>query len=113
MLIFVCSVVWVVLSVYTGKNTKKPVDQSTGFSMATVDNNDTVSYGCIMVALELQPYERKMQPSKKSSTNWNISNSLIVPVIIQIVPMLQPALMRSLLYNTHFHNVRTYPFFVV
>jgi len=33
--------------------------------LVTVDNNDTVSYGCIMVALELQPYERKMQPSKK------------------------------------------------
>ena len=33
--------------------------------LATVDNNDTDSYGCIMVALELQPYERKMQPSKK------------------------------------------------
>ncbi len=32
-------------------------------NMATVDNNDTVSYGCIRVALELQPSERKMQPS--------------------------------------------------
>lgn len=31
--------------------------------LATVDNNDTVSYGCIRVALELQPSERKMQPS--------------------------------------------------
>ena len=28
-----------------------------------LDNNDTVSYGCIRVALELQPSERKMQPS--------------------------------------------------
>ena len=32
-------------------------------NLATVDNNDTVSYGCIRVALELQPSVRKMQPS--------------------------------------------------
>lgn len=30
-----------------------------------VDNNDTISYGCIRVALELQPSVRKMQPSQK------------------------------------------------
>jgi len=29
------------------------------FYLVTVDNNDMVSYGCIMVALELQPSERK------------------------------------------------------
>ena len=31
--------------------------------LETVDNNDTVSYGCIRVASELQPSVRKMQPS--------------------------------------------------
>ena len=33
------------------------------FLLVTVDYNDTVSYGCIRVALELQPSVRKMQPS--------------------------------------------------
>ena len=33
------------------------------FLLVTVVNNDTVSYGCIRVALELQTSVRKIQPS--------------------------------------------------
>jgi hypothetical protein len=39
---------------YNASNKEKRVAQATFFSLlATVDNNDTVSYGCIMVALWL------------------------------------------------------------
>ena len=41
------------------KITAIPLYQNDGYSLATVDNNDTVSYGCIRVALELQPSVRK------------------------------------------------------
>ena len=36
--------------------------------LATVDNNDTVSYGCIRVALALQPSEIKTQPFRRNAT---------------------------------------------
>ena len=53
------------------KITVIPLYQNDGYSLATVDNNDTVSYGCIRVALELQPSKRKMQPLQKILINWN------------------------------------------
>ena len=46
---------------------KNPADlSSTGFSfVVTVDNNDTVLYGCIRVALELQPSEENATLMKR------------------------------------------------
>ena len=35
------------------------------FLLATVDNNDTVLYGCIRVALELQPSEENATHMKR------------------------------------------------
>ena len=41
----------------------------TSFYLKYVDNNDTVSYGCIGVAT----IRGKCNPHEKSSTNWNLT----------------------------------------
>ena len=62
------------------------------------------------ISFEQQKLLKFTNELEKMLISFNASKQ---SVIIEIVSMQEPALMRSLLYNTHFHNVRTYPFFVV
>ena len=53
------------LSIFKKKSTMVSY-QNHRAELETVDNNDTVSYGCIRVALELQPSVKKCNPRKRS-----------------------------------------------
>ena len=74
------------------KITVIPLYRNDGYSLATVDNNDTVLYGCIGVAT----IRGKCNPHEKSSTNWNLSFHIKQRIHLVLLSMLTNSVCASI-----------------